>query len=76
MRDRKQIEALIYLLGDEDAAIFQRARRELLSRGRDVLPVREEEIEKHSIRIKVRGRQLINYLRTRKEPRSRPPYVR
>ncbi len=75
MRDRKQIEALVYLLGDEDKSIFRRARRELLSIGRDVLPVLEEEIEKHSIRIKVRGRQLINYLRTRKKPRTRPPYV-
>ncbi|MGM0381803.1 MAG: hypothetical protein ACQEP7_07420 [bacterium] len=75
MRDKSQIKALVYLLGDEDEAIYQSVRQELLAQGRDALPVIEKEIEKHSIKIKVRGRQLINYLKTRKKPRTRPPYV-
>lgn len=75
LRDRKQIEALVFLLGDDDKDIFRKVRQELLSLGRDVLPILEEEIQKHSIKIKIRGRQLINYLRTNKKPRSRPPYV-
>jgi len=70
VRDRKQIEALVYLLGDEDKFIYQEVRRELLSLGCNVLPIIEEEIKKHSTKIKVRAKQIINCLQTSKQPRQ------
>lgn len=75
MSTESEVRALLYLLGDEQAEIANAARKKLLDLGPDVVTLIEEEIEAHSLKVRLRARQVINWLQTESKTWELPAYI-
>lgn len=74
MESNKQlIESLITLLGDEDRDVVDTARSKLLEIGAGAVPVIRENISDQPIHIRLRLRQIVNWIKTDPLNRHLPP---
>lgn len=73
---QRLIEALITLLGDDDGTVVKEAREKLLSMGRQVIPHLREGLSEYPLPIRIRLRQVIQWLDTDPRKKYLPPVSR
>lgn len=71
--EEELIRSLITLLGDEDGDVVKTARNELLKIGARSIPFLREQLPDQPIHIRLRLRQVINWMKTDPLNRSLPP---
>ncbi len=74
-KNKSEIQALVYLLGDDQVEIANTARKKLLELGPEIVTLIEEEIEEHSLKVRLRARQVINWLQTESRTWELPAYI-
>jgi hypothetical protein len=67
------VKSLVTLMGDEDGEVVASARKKLLRMGSSVIPALREHIADRPIHVKLRVKQVINWLKTDPLNRHLPP---
>lgn len=60
----KLVESLVTLLGDEDSDVVKTARSKLLEMGTSIIPTLRKNLDERPIHLRLRIRQVINWLKT------------